>query len=904
MGSLELTCKVQDHPMQQFAAAPRPDGHMSKPLEDLHTYVGIVRRGWRLIIIGVLVAMTAAVIFLARSKTVYRASARLLVIQQGGRPIQVAGNNDPLQNLQGSNDSLTTHLMIIRSQVVAEQAVALSGLNTVSVPSVIGNLTAKLPNDSARVIEIGYKAKSRDEAARVMDGVIRSYNRFLNENYQKSTNEVISLIVRARDGLNLELRSLEKQYLEYRQKNPAYSTDERGHTFIARRLDQWDQAKNQLLARSLQLKSQLELGRKLAGDGADPSTIINAIGQLSGLGGITQTAPPVPDAAPAGELSFEGLRNDLADTEAQRKTAEQLLSHLQRELANSASTQEVSDREIAEVFDADPAVADARARLRETRAKLRTTERLSRSSRDPSVVHLRKRIEYLEEELQRLWEDQKSIIAKRLSRDSNLEVTATVRQAEADLVILKAKEATLRDRLHEFASEQLPWLRQEHEQLARLRGAGYPQVRLLEQQIAHLENSGAQPPRHRPGGRKVEALLDSIARGLESIEVIRADLQKKFDEDMNASKKAEIGQLEEVNLRNNLDRQRTLFYSMVDQLKQAQLGSDFGSVSAQTINPPAVAAERPNPASILALALAGGCGLGTLAAFVANMLDARVHTVAELRGLVDLPVIGLIPQLSSDQIQATGVAGLLSHEKPRSALAESYKSIRTNLESLRRSRQAQVLLVSSAHPGDGKSTTASNLAITLAQAGRRVLLVDADLRTPSLHSMYNLPRDRGLTDALERGVTIAELVQPTAVNHLDLLTAGPEVTTPAELLASHRLGKVLDEIRHGYDTIIIDSSPLLTVTDPSIIAAVADGILLVVCIASTWRHDIERTTELLETLGTPVLGIVINSVSCDQLCHNHIARKNRAYQAGQVTTVVTCGRAITAQRNGECAPMV
>jgi len=135
--------------------------------------------------------------------------------------------------------------------------------------------------------------------------------------------------------------------------------------------------------------------------------------------------------------------------------------------------------------------------------------------------------------------------------------------------------------------------------------------------------------------------------------------------------------------------------------------------------------------------------------------------------------------------------------------------------------------------------------------------------------MYNLPRDRGLTNALEGGVTIAELVQPTAVNNLDLLTAGPEVTTPAELLASHRLGEVLDETRHGYDTIIIDSSPLLAVTDPSIIAAVADGILLVVRIASTWRHDIERTTELLKTLGASVVGIVINFVSCDQLGNGH-----------------------------------
>src|SRR5262249_24090856 len=207
-----------------------------------------------------------------------------------------------------------------------------------------------------------------------------------------------------------------------------------------------------------------------------------------------------------------------------------------------------------------------------------------------------------------------------------------------------------------------------------------------------------------------------------------------------------------------------------DQLKQAQLVSDFGSVSAQTINPTSVSAEVVNRESVLAMALLSGCGLGVLGAFLAEMLASRVHTLAEIRKLVDLPVIGLIPQLPPDPSASRSVA-LLCHETPRSSLAESYKATRTNLEFLRRGRQkAQVLLVSSPLPGDGKSTTSSNLAITLAHAGRRVLLIDADLRKPSLHDVYKVPRAPGLSEALEDLIPVERLIRPTFINNLDLLT--------------------------------------------------------------------------------------------------------------------------------------
>ena len=172
-------------------------------------------------------------------------------------------------------------------------------------------------------------------------------------------------------------------------------------------------------------------------------------------------------------------------------------------------------------------------------------------------------------------------------------------------------------------------------------------------------------------------------------------------------------------------------------------------------------------------------------------------------------------------------------------------------------------------PGDGKTTTASNLAITLANTGRRVLLIDGDLRKPSLHRMFEVPREGGFSDALLSLESIERLVKPTFVNNLDLLTTGQDVTNPAELLASDRLGEIFKELTPLYDMILIDSSPLLVVTDPSIIAAVADGIILVVRISSTRRHDLDVTNDMVKTLGVPVFGMVINGVTQDEIGYGY-----------------------------------
>ena len=176
----------------------------------------------------------------------------------------------------------------------------------------------------------------------------------------------------------------------------------------------------------------------------------------------------------------------------------------------------------------------------------------------------------------------------------------------------------------------------------------------LKQRIADIEGrqqQAADSPRRR---KQHGALIDYMTQSLESIEAMRSDLQKKFEEDLALSKKAEITLLEESNLRSNLERQRTLFNSVVDQLKQARLVSDYDSVSTQTIAPVTVAADQTMAIPLLILATIVGVGLGAGVAFLADLLEARVRTLAEIRKLVDLPLIGVIPFIKDNPDRRRG----------------------------------------------------------------------------------------------------------------------------------------------------------------------------------------------------------------------------------------------------------
>jgi receptor protein-tyrosine kinase len=262
----------------------------------------------------------------------------------------------------------------------------------------------------------------------------------------------------------------------------------------------------------------------------------------------------------------------------------------------------------------------------------------------------------------------------------------------------------------------------------------------------------------------------------------------------------------------------------------------------------------------LVLALASGALLGAGIVVVSDRFCQQVQSAEEMKKVLDLTVLGLVPRLTREQAAETDSIGQVSHTLPRSLMAEAFKAARTNLEVIRRNRPVQVILITSPMSHEGKSTVASNLAITLAQAGRSVLLIDADLRCPTQHLVHKLQRGRGMVQLLNGSQAIDDLVQSSGIAGLNLLCAGPETHNPAELLMSARFGEIIAEARRTYDMVIVDSPPILMVTDSAIAATQVDGIVLVARVGQTRRQNAQRAVETLKELGTPILGAVINAI--------------------------------------------
>lgn len=200
---------------------------------------------------------------------------------------------------------------------------------------------------------------------------------------------------------------------------------------------------------------------------------------------------------------------------------------------------------------------------------------------------------------------------------------------------------------------------------------------------------------------------------------------------------------------------------------------------------------------------------------------------------------------------------------PRSPVSEAYRQLRTNIQFYSLDRPVQTLLITSASPEDGKSTTVANLAVTFAETGRSVIAVDCDLRRPSLHKLFGLPNESGLTVLIREEKTLGEVMLSTDVPHLHVLPSGPLPPNPSELLGSQRMERVIDTLRGAADVIVFDSPPTVSVTDAAVLGAKMDGVLLVVSEGRTKRDHVVRAKQLLERVNAKVLGVVLNNVKLD-----------------------------------------
>ncbi len=202
---------------------------------------------------------------------------------------------------------------------------------------------------------------------------------------------------------------------------------------------------------------------------------------------------------------------------------------------------------------------------------------------------------------------------------------------------------------------------------------------------------------------------------------------------------------------------------------------------------------------------------------------------------------------------------LITESSPRSPISEQYRTIRTNLQFSAVDSELQAILFTSAGREEGKSTSVANVAVVYAQQGKKVLLIDADMRKPTVHYSFRADNIRGLSNLLVEQATIEDAIQETRVENLHVITSGPIPPNPAELLASKKMESLMEELKNMYDVILIDSPPVLAVTDALILSALVDGVVLVVRSKQTEIEAAQKAVELLDSSRAKLLGAILNS---------------------------------------------
>lgn len=202
---------------------------------------------------------------------------------------------------------------------------------------------------------------------------------------------------------------------------------------------------------------------------------------------------------------------------------------------------------------------------------------------------------------------------------------------------------------------------------------------------------------------------------------------------------------------------------------------------------------------------------------------------------------------------------LVAHTHPRSFVVEQFRTLRTNINFSSPDSDIRSIVVTSAAPGEGKSTAAANLAVVFAQEGKKVLLIDGDMRKPTTHHTFHMANLKGLSNVLTRQASIEEAVQATEVDRLDLLTCGPIPPNPAELLASQSMNKLMEQLKSMYDLVVFDAPPVLSVADGQLIASKCEGTILVVNSGETEKEQALKAKEAIAASNSRIIGAVLNN---------------------------------------------
>lgn len=372
--------------------------------------------------------------------------------------------------------------------------------------------------------------------------------------------------------------------------------------------------------------------------------------------------------------------------------------------------------------------------------------------------------------------------------------------------------------------------------------------------IQKIESS--QQGRYEQAQAELDEKIAALEKSIEETQIAITSLGDPLDpENINMP---EFVRLEQTRLQSALARDQTLYVILLRSAEDFRLAAARYEENITVFSLAGVPTAPVKPRTLLntMLGLISGTVLGVSTAFLLEYLDDTIKTAEDVTNLLDLATLGNVMRIPGIKEPRDGLTALT---QSRSPLVEAYRVLRTNVQFSLVGNPSATILITSARPQAGKTTTLANLGVVTAQAGKRVILADADFRRPTLHEFFQLPREPGFTDLLlQEDPDVEEFLRPTEVEGLSILPSGSSPPNPSELLASPRVDQVIEDLKERADIVLFDSPPVLAVTDATVLATRVGGVLLVID-AGTTRSDTGRQgKEALAQVEANILGAVLN----------------------------------------------
>jgi succinoglycan biosynthesis transport protein ExoP len=491
-------------------------------------------------------------------------------------------------------------------------------------------------------------------------------------------------------------------------------------------------------------------------------------------------------------------------------------------------------------------------RIKEQQLKLEFAEKALQAYREKEgLVNLEERQNLIDQKLSTLSTAVLEARTQRISKEAQL---SQMRNANGQL---ESFPLVMGSGVVQNLKVQLADLQREQAKLSETYGEKHPDMVRVQRELRAVEE------KLRAETRNVQRSLEAEYRTAASQEAsLNANLESAKQEAQDVNRKA----IEFGVLKREVETHQQLYKELLTRNKQSGLESELKTTNIRIVEkaepPRSPMSPRKNRNYQLALLIGLAMGIG-LTVFFEHM-DNTLKTPEDVKEHLGLPFLGMVPDVGVKTNGNSPRPSPLILKNPQSAVAEAYRVLRTNLIFSSAETKGRALVVTSANPGEGKTTTVANLASSLALNGAKVLAVDADLRRPTMHQHFGIPKTPGLSDLIVGKCQASEAIHTTRFKGLQVLPCGYVPPNPAELLGSAAMKQVVDALRSHYDWVLIDTPPILAMADTPVLCPLVEGVILVIGAEVSGRPAIQRAVDQVLGVGGKVIGVVLNKVDLER----------------------------------------